>query len=143
MIEMIELNGDFCTSEVYQIYCDCMYQPTWEKFCRKAEKYLADSNVRLLSAVENSTVLGIIVLQKQTDERTEIIGIAVSQHCRRCGIGRKMVAAAMTLSHTKQLYAETDADAVTFYQGCGFQTESHVETFPDGEVVRYQCVLNT
>ena len=39
----------------------------------------------------------------------------------------------------KQLTAETDADAVGFYQRCGFEVESLGELYPGAE--RFRCTL--
>ena len=141
MIRIADISGRFLSKEVYKIYAPCMYQPTWEKFCTKAEKYLQNGHAVLLGAVENSAVLGVMVLETKDSGEAEIVGIAVSPRRRRLGIGRQMVQYAMELPGIRRLYAETDDDAAAFYRSCGFHINSHVETFPDGEAVRYQCIL--
>lgn len=141
MMEIMDMRNQFLSEEVYEIYAPCMYQPTWEKFCTKAEKYLQNGHAVLLGAVENSAVLGVMVLETKDSGEVEIIGIAVSPSRRRRGIGRQMVQYAMELPEVRRLYAGTDDDAVAFYRSCGFHIDSHVEIFPDGEAVRYHCIL--
>ena len=141
MYKIVELNETFRSAAVYQIYSACMYQPTWEKFCKKAESFLRNDNIAVLGAIEDSAVLGVIVLEMQGGGNAEIIGIAVDPVHRRRGIGQQMVRFSMETLHAARLYAETDDDAVSFYRSCGFAIDSHVEKFPDGEVIRYQCIL--
>ena len=141
MIQVMDISGRFLSQEVYEIYAPCMYRPTWEKFCGKTEKFLQNDHTLLLGAVENSAVLGVMVLELQDGGDAEIVGIAASAAHRRRGIGRQMVNAAMDFPDIRKIYAETDDDAITFYRNCGFDIESHVEKFPDGDVIRYQCIL--
>lgn len=141
MIQVMDISERFLSKEVCEIYAPCMYQPTWEKFCGKTEKFLQNDHTLLLGAMENSAVLGVMVLELQDDGDAEIIGIAVSSAHRQRGIGRQMVQFATGLPNIRQLYAETDDDAVAFYRSCGFHIDAHTETFPDGEVVRYRCAL--
>ena len=42
----------------------------------------------------------------------------------------------------ERLEAQTDDDSVGFYRKCGFAVERIVVDYPDGSVVRYNCVLN-
>lgn len=143
MFQILDIRNQFLSKEVYEIYAPCMYQPTWEKFCKKTEKLLQNNQISLLGAVENSAVVGIIVLETQENDNTEIVGIAVDPAHRQRGIGRDMVLFALESPGVQQLYAETDDDAVTFYRRCGFSVEAYVEQYPDGEVTRYQCVLTS
>ena len=143
MLQILDIRNQFLSKEVYEIYAPCMYQPTWEKFHQKTEKFLQNNQIILLGAVENSTVVGVIVLETQENNNTEIVGIAVDPAHRQRGIGRNMVLFALKSPEVQRLYAETDDEAVTFYRRCGFSVEAHVERFPDGEVTRYRCVLTS
>ena len=140
MIQIVNIRGQFLSKAVYEVYAPCMYEPTWEKFCGKAEKFFQNDHIVLLGAVEDNAVLGVIVLELHGGA-AEIIGIAVLASHRQRGIGRQMVQFTMGLPNIRQLYAETDDDAVAFYRSCGFRIDAHTETFPDGEVIRYQCAL--
>ena len=142
MCQFVDLRDKFLTKEIYTIYAPCMYQPTWEKFCKKAKHYVENKNIFIMGAITENTIAGVIVLEKQSDGHLfEILGIAVNAALRQQGIGRKMVQYARENLGASEIYAETDDGAVEFYRHCNFEINTHTETFPDGECVRYQCVL--
>ena len=119
-----------------------MYQPTWEKFCKKADTYLQDNTVTMIGAVQGHQFVGIIVLKEQDiSGHYEILGIAVDQTLRQHGIGKQMVQYAMLELRAAELYAETDDDAVAFYRNCNFAVSTFTEEYPYGECIRHKCVL--
>ena len=92
MCRFVDLRDKFLTKEIYTIYAPCMYQPTWEKFCKKAKHYVENKNIFIMGAITENTIAGVIVLEKQSDGHLfEILGIAVDAALRQQGIGRKMV----------------------------------------------------
>ena len=95
-----------------------------------------------MGASTENTIVGVIVLEKQADDRLfEILGIAVDTAYRQQGVGRKMLQYARENLGASEIYAETDDEAVGFYRRCNFEINAHTETFPDGECVRYRCVF--
>jgi ribosomal protein S18 acetylase RimI-like enzyme len=72
----------------------------------------------------------------------EIIGIAVSEKDRHKGIGSKMIQFIMGSEGLERIEAQTDDDSIGFYRKCGFAEERITVDYPDGSVVRYNCVLN-
>lgn len=67
----------------------------------------------------------------------EILQIAVDEENRHQGIGRRLIDGAVALERPHEVVAETDQDAVEFYQRCGFSIESLGEKYPGVE--RFQC----
>ena len=142
MYGFFDLRDDFITEDIYTIYAPCMYQPTWEKFRKKARHYVENSGIFIMGTSIENDIVGVIVLEKQADDHSfEIIGIAVDPAHRQWGIGRKLLRYAWENLGASELYAETDDEAVGFYRHCNFEITAHTETFPDGEYVRYRCVL--
>ena len=67
----------------------------------------------------------------------EILHIAVDEGKRHQGIGRRLIDAAVALERPHEVLAETDHDAVEFYQHYGFSIQSLGEKYPGVE--RFQC----
>lgn len=83
-------------------------------------------------------------LEALGDGRAIVRHIAVDAKCRRQGVGRAMIEHARTTYGTRSLVAETDREAVGFYERCGFAIRSLGEVhltdrFPSAE--RFHCTL--
>ena len=77
--------------------------------------------------------------QKYADE---IVGISVKKELEKMGIGRFMIFSAAESLHLKKLNAETDGDAIGFYERTGFSVKPFIRHFRDGDVTRYKCSLS-
>ena len=122
------------SEEAYGIYSACMYKPTFEAYCEEMKRLLPDKKIYVCKV--DGSIEGMLILDK---EKAEIVGIAVDPKCRKTGIGRFLIEQVMLLEKLKSLYAQTDDDAVLFYQKCGFEVKKLVREYPDGKVVRYDC----
>jgi ribosomal protein S18 acetylase RimI-like enzyme len=67
-----------------------------------------------------------------------IRSLAVDEHHRNRGVGRKMVEAALAKLEPSRVEAETDSEAVGFYRSLGFFTTSLGAKYPGVE--RFRCV---
>jgi ribosomal protein S18 acetylase RimI-like enzyme len=70
--------------------------------------------------------------------------IAVDEACRQRGIGRAMIEHAREAHGPRSLTAETDQDAVGFYERCGFSSQAvgtphPPDRYPSAE--RFVCTL--
>jgi len=65
----------------------------------------------------------------------------VDASCRKQGIGRKTIEPVRQSFGARSLIAETDREAVGFYERCGFTIESMGECYPGVE--RFRCTLGT
>ena len=129
------------SQQAYEVYAPCMYRPSFDKYESKMQTYLCDPKISVYICEVNSSAAGILVTDSSDDGICEIVGIAVSEKCRKQGIGRKMIAFAMDDVKTDRLVAQTDDDAVGFYLSCGFTAEKSIVEYPDGTAVRYECCL--
>ena len=128
------------SEEAFLIYVSCMYRPTYEDFKMQMEDMLNDPSVRIFVCENQGEKAGMMVL-KYSNAVAEIIGIAVPEKLRRRGIGRRLIQYAMESERLERINAQTDDDSVGFYRKCGFALEKIVVDYPDGSVVRYNCVL--
>ena len=128
------------SAEAYKVYAPCMYEPTFEKYMARMERYLSDPAVSVYICTDNGALIGMLVLDKARDP-PEIAGIAVSESSRRKGAGRFMIERVTACEGLDSLYAQTDGDAVGFYRSCGFSVREELKEYPDGAAVRYHCFL--
>ena len=128
------------SEDAFSIYASCVYMPTYEAFRKRMESYVSDPLVKVFVSAEGDERNGILVLHVSNAE-AEIMGIAVSDHFRNQGIGQHMILQVMVQESLKCLKAQTDDDAIGFYRSCGFRDEMTVMEYPDGQTVRYNCVL--
>ena len=128
------------SEDAYMLYAPCMYQPAYDDFKIQMEGFLNDPSVRIFVCENQGEKAGMMV-QKYTNAGAEIIGIAVPEKLRRRRIGRRLIQYAMESERLERINAQTDDDSVGFYRKCGFALEKIVVDYPDGSVVRYNCVL--
>lgn len=135
------------SEEAFLIYAPCMYQPTYEDYKALMEKFLSDPSVKIFVCDMDGEKAGILVLKEteaatgsETGVEAEILGIAVRKDLRGKGIGKEMVCQVMEAEHLKRITAQTDDDAIGFYRKSGFEEERVVIEYPNGSVVRYNCI---
>lgn len=130
------------SEEAYNLYAPCMYEPAYGKYNEKMTSLLQSPDTEIFVYRTEHYVAGMLVLDVK-ENTAEIVGIAVDSGCRHFGIGRKLIRKALESGRIKKLYAQTDEEGVGFYRGCGFVTDAEVKQYPDGEVTRYHCTLQT
>ncbi len=121
--------------EILSLLQESVYAPTPEKLSARAEGYRQDGSISALCLMEDSVLLGLLICREQPD-LVEILDLAVRKSHQRQGLGRKLLGEA-SIRFRKELFAETDDDAVEFYSRCGFVVRSLGEKYPG--IVRYQC----
>lgn len=139
---LVDLKGRFKTEEIYRLYAPCMYEPTWDKYCKKANRYTKDERIHIWGLEQDHKITAVIVIELQPNNMIELLGISVDPTYRRQRMAYTLVQYAKMRFNPCTIYAETDEDAVSFYQHSGFYVEKQIRTFPDGECVRYHCWLS-
>ena len=127
--------------QTYEIYKHCMFMPTEEKFNNKVDLFLNDIFIKIFACFEQDKIVGIMVVSFKEQKKIEIIGIAVDVSARGKGIGSYMINQVINNYGLLSVYAETDNDAVWFYQKNGFNIVEFSETYDGETVVRYKCEL--
>lgn len=103
------------------------------------EGYRTDPALRLVGFLRSDrviAVLGLCVVEKLAT----VVHIAADPSCRRQGLGRELLKAASEKFDVTRVTARTDAEAVDFYQRCGFSVRSLGEVYPGVE--RFECTLD-
>lgn len=115
------------------------FNPTKEKLSKLMQKYHEDKDVFPFASFDGDKISGVIVVQKIENETYEIIDIAVDENYRGQGIASKLIDYVIEKLNIKILFAETDDDAVGFYEKYGFKTEN----IKNKEYTKYKCTLKT
>ena len=127
--------------QTYEIYKYCMFMPTEEKFNNKVDLFLNDNSVKIFACFEQDKIMGIMVVSFKEQKKIEIIGIAVDVSTRGKGIGSYMINQVINNYGLLSVYAETDNDAVGFYQKNNFGITEFSEIYDGETVIRYKCEL--
>ena len=124
----------------FSIYKDCMYMPSYEKYIEKMKAFIFDPTLKVYCFKNHCEYVGILII-KVVDNRAEIIGMAVDEKRRCSGIGREMLKFVIEKENIKFITAQTDDNAVGFYEKCGFEIKKKAVRYPDGDVIRYNCQM--
>lgn len=136
-----KITDQFKTSEIYEIYKNCMYMPTWEKFGALADKYMINEHIQIYAACDGEIPKGVLVVSADDRAKLLILGIAVDSRCRGNGVGFQLISFIKNSDSETEIYAQTDEDAVTFYKKCGFQITKIDKQYGDEVCIRYACIL--
>ena len=140
-MNLIELTHKNDILQTYEIYRHCMFMPTEEKFNNKVDLFLNDIFVKIFACFEQDKIVGIMVVSFKEQKKIEIIGIAVDVSARGKGIGSYMINQVINNYGLLSVYAETDNDAVLFYQKNNFSITEFSEIYDGETVIRYKCEL--
>lgn len=111
------------------------------KIDQEYEQYMQASN-RVLYGFENvGIIVGCIGIGFLNSSDCEIKHIAVSPTNRENGIGSEMIQFICEKHSLRNIFAETDKDAVDFYRKFSFKIISLGEKYPGVE--RFFCEYNT
>ncbi len=112
--------------------------PTPAKMAEVRRQYLSAER-RLVAFEINGVLVGALGFEEAAPKDAIMEHIAVAVSARGQGVGRDIVRWLCSQGFAA-LRAETHADAVGFYERCGFEVERFVDgRFPD--TARFRCVL--
>ena len=114
------------------------FNPTKEKLSKLTENYHKNEDVFPFASFNGDNISGIIVVQMINNGNYEIIDIAVDENYRGQGIASKLIDHIIEKLDIKTLFAETDDDAVGFYEKYGFK----IKIIKNKEYTRYKCTLS-
>ena len=141
-MKLIELTNINEISQTYGIYKHCMFMPTEEKFNTKVDFFLKDNSIKIFACLNKGQVEGVIVISFIDSMKIKIIGIAVDSNVRGKGVGSYMIKQILNDYRVISMYAETDNDAVRFYQKNDFVITQFSEIYNNETIIRYRCELN-
>lgn len=135
---IVDVKASLFDYEILALMKPSVYDPTPERLKCRAEKYSADKRTNVYACKIDSVYAGIVVLKTENDT-AEILDIAVKPEHRKHGIGRSIIDFILNQFPIDTITAETDVDAVGFYQKCGFAVTPTGEV---GSTRRYFCKMS-
>lgn len=130
------------TQDAYEIYKQCMYKATFSEYADEIKRMWETPDYHVFVCAESDENTGIIILKTAEKDAAEIAGIAVKKELQKSGVGKFLVLSAARSLNVKAVFAETDDEAVGFYEHTDFTIKPFVKHFSDGDVVRYKCRLS-
>lgn len=103
------------------------------------EDYLKQENRELYLSDLNDYLVGCIGIERQEGSEIAITHIAVLEKYHHQKIGSSMIDHLINVYKPSAISAETDREAVGFYENYGFNIESLGEKYPGVE--RFYCLL--
>ncbi|MDE5893945.1 MAG: GNAT family N-acetyltransferase [Acetatifactor sp.] len=128
------------TKDAYDIYKQCLYKKSYEDYKGIINAYMGNENMKIYCCEAEDKKAGIIALSVSEAGKAEILGIAVCDHLKKCGIGTFMIRESAKALNLKRIIAETDDDAVAFYKAMEFSITKEIKQYDNGAVARYHCV---
>ncbi len=138
-MKIVDVKDNLHDKDILGVLSLSMYMPTEETLNLRADEYVSDEHITALACFDGEIVVGVIVVKALTAASYEILSIAVDSAFRGKGIGSKLISFFIENTSCSEICAETDDDAVTFYQKYGFDIKSLGEKYPG--IVRYICTL--
>lgn len=111
-----------------------MFHPTAEKINERIASYQSP-DIHIYACVENDVYLGLIVYHLSENTAT-VLDIAVREDMRGQGVATFLIDSLLHQSNATCVLAETDDDAIGFYQNYGFRV-TDIKTVYDCK--RYLC----
>ncbi len=140
MEQIVEAKSILKKRDILAVLAESVYNPTEERLMNRADNYIINPNTEVYANKENDTYKGIIVIDFSNINAIEILDIAVSASFQKSGIGSSLINHCINMFHPDEIIAETDDDAVEFYEKFGFHILSLGDKYRAG-IKRYQCTF--
>lgn len=121
MLTFENVKPNIFDSDILVLLTPSVFKPTPERLKARAEKYINNPNVQIFACRNGGKYVGIAVVEIIGKTAT-VLDIAVNETCRNKGYGSALLSFLLENFDIKTMTAETDDDAVGFYQKFGFKT---------------------
>lgn len=140
-MKLLKRMEDF-TPAVRRLIEQCLYMADDKKITKIVDLYISESCRFFYALLEDNVpqaIIGISVRKEANQEAPSatILHIAVDDHLRTRGIGRKLIDEVIEKHSLASIQAQTDQDSMEFYRTCGFSISSLGELYPGVE--RFLC----
>lgn len=131
-----DVKGNVTDTGIIELLALSVYDPTPERLLNRARKYQESDKTKLYAYLESGKYIGIVVF-KINEQTATIFNIAVKPEHQGRGIGSKLADFVFDQFDIARIIAETDDDAIGFYQKSGFViTDTKIEFGRK----RYTCI---
>ena len=113
-------------------------RPTLDKLAYLVDQFYTSIGRTMFISIINGNITGVIGIECTRSSYGFITHLAVHPDLRKKGIADRLVKHAAAALELDEMEAETDQDAVEFYNACGFKT-IEIDS-PCTGVRRFKCV---
>lgn len=136
-LEFVDCRTRVRESEVLSLLSEAVGNCTDSKLDAIASSYESEPGRFLLGLARGASILGLIGGEIRRSTSASILYIVVRREHRRNGLGRSLIERPRDRFSLREIVAETDREALAFYERCGFSVASLGERYPGVE--RFSC----
>lgn len=136
---IFDIKSELLNEQIYNLLSPSVFNPTAEKLLFRAQRYIDSNDTYAYVFLQDGKYVGIMIFEIK-DSIATINDISVNAEFRGKGIGSKLVHYISNQFAVKTITAQTDDDAVGFYEKCGFKIKE-IKTEFDSK--RYFCKFSS
>ncbi|CEJ73537.1 ribosomal-protein-alanine acetyltransferase [[Clostridium] sordellii] len=137
MYRIVDISCSLRNDLTLEILKESVFKPTKEKLIKSANYYESKEGIVSYGYICDDMILGLIVLDKTSNDEMIILDIAVRKDKQKLGIGSELLNYVIYGLKPRILVAETDDDAVGFYEKKQFEIVNLGEKHSN--INRYEC----
>ncbi|CEQ03388.1 ribosomal-protein-alanine acetyltransferase [[Clostridium] sordellii] len=137
MYRIVDISCSLKNDSILEVLKESVFKPTKEKLIKRANYYESKEGVVSYGYIHDDMILGLIVLDKISNYEMIILDIAVRKDKQKLGIGSELLNYIIYELKPRILVAETDDDAVGFYEKKQFEIVNLGGKYPN--INRYEC----
>ncbi|MFQ9311239.1 MAG: GNAT family N-acetyltransferase [Paraclostridium sordellii] len=137
MYRIVDISCSLRNDLTLEILKESVFKPTKEKLIKRVNYYESKSGIVSYGYIYDDMILGLIVLDKTSNDEMIILDIAVKKDKQKLGIGSELLSYVIYELKPRVLVAETDDDAVGFYEKKQFEIVNLGRKYSN--INRYEC----
>lgn len=138
MYRIVDISCSLKSDFILEVLKESVFKPTKEKLIKRVNYYESKSGIVSYGYIYDDMILGLIVLDKTSNDEMIILDIAVRKDKQKLGIGSELLNYVIYELKPRILVAETDDDAVGFYEKKQFEIVNLGEKYSN--INRYECI---
>ncbi|CEO20429.1 GNAT family N-acetyltransferase [Paraclostridium sordellii] len=137
MYRIVDISCSLKNDSTLEILKESVFNPTKEKLIKRVNYYESKEGIVSYGYIYDDVILGLIVLDKSSKYEMIILDIAVRKDKQKLRIGSELLNYVIYELKPRILVAETDDDAVGFYEKKQFEIVNLGGNFSN--INRYEC----
>ncbi|MFR8869264.1 GNAT family N-acetyltransferase [Paraclostridium sordellii] len=137
MYRIVDISCSLRNDLTLEILKESVFKPTKEKLIKRVNYYESKSGIVSYGYIYDDMILGLIVLDKTSNDEMIILDIAVKKDKQKLGIGSELLNYVIYELKPRILVAETDDYAVGFYEKKQFEIVNLGGKYSN--INRYEC----
>ncbi len=122
MVRLVNVKSRLGEDAVSELLAFSVFNPTREKLQKRTDSYIADKSVKAVVLSDKGRLVALAVF-KVEEKTATVLDLAVDAKLRGKGFGRRILELIAKKNDVWKIKAETDSEAVGFYEKCGFEAE--------------------